>query len=42
MYVTKILILCIAKALKRAKSLDELKIKSLAIIRLILMLSQFF
>jgi hypothetical protein len=30
------------KALKRAKSLDELKIKSLAIIRLILILSQFF
>jgi hypothetical protein len=30
------------KALKRAKSLDELKIKSLAIIRLILILCQFF
>jgi hypothetical protein len=30
------------KALKRAKSLGELKIKSLAIIRLILILSQFF
>jgi hypothetical protein len=29
------------KALKRAKSLGELKIKSLAIIRLILILSQF-
>jgi hypothetical protein len=30
------------KALKRAKSLGELKIKSLSIIRLILILSQFF
>jgi hypothetical protein len=30
------------KALKRAKSLGDLKIKSLAIIRLILILSQFF
>jgi hypothetical protein len=30
------------KALKRAKPLGELKIKSLAIIRLILILSQFF
>jgi hypothetical protein len=30
------------KALKRVKSLGELKIKSLAIIRLILILSQFF
>jgi hypothetical protein len=30
------------KALKRANSLGELKIKSLAIIRLILILSQFF
>jgi hypothetical protein len=30
------------KALKRAKSLGELKMKSLAIIRLILILSQFF
>jgi hypothetical protein len=30
------------KALQRAKSLGELKIKSLAIIRLILILSQFF
>jgi hypothetical protein len=30
------------KALKRAKSLGELKIKSLAIIPLILILSQFF
>jgi hypothetical protein len=30
------------KALKRAKSLGELKIKSLAIIRWILILSQFF
>jgi hypothetical protein len=30
------------KALKRIKSLDQLKIKSLAIIRLIVILSQFF